>query len=314
VADAHITDALLTTVGDAEGMYGRRNMTAYLRRNGHQVARCRVDRLMRDEGLSGIVRGTKHRTTIAGGADSRRPRDLLDRDFTASAPNRKWVTDFTYVPTWSGFIYVALVIDCFSRAIVGWQVCKTKDTAMVTTALKMALWRRDHYGHAVGDGLIHHSDAGSQYTSIAFAEALVLEGITASIGSVGDAYDNSLARRQSGCSRPRPSALATRSAQGRSRHSPTSSTPQWSRSTGTTTSACTVSWTTSHPRNTRAPTTLNSGGPSRRCLKHEAGIKPGPVHCNVRRGFFLYAVRAVSRATVGRSKLSRSSTNTAGNV
>jgi putative transposase len=97
------------------------------------------------------------------------------------------------VPTWSGFVYVALVIDCFSRAIVGWQVAKTKDTAMVTTALKMALWRRDHFGHTVNDGLIHHSDAGSAYTSIAFAETLVLEGIAASIGSIGDAYDNALA-------------------------------------------------------------------------------------------------------------------------
>ncbi|MGJ6127237.1 IS3 family transposase [Mycolicibacterium sp. Y3] len=191
-SDAQLTDALLATVGTPEGMYGRRKMTAYLRRQGHRVARCTVDRLMRDEGLSGITRGRRHRTTIADkGAD--RPVDLLDRDFSAAAPNRKWVTDFTYVPTWAGFVYVALVIDCFSRAIVGWQVSKVKDTAMVTTALKMALWRRDHHGRQVSEGLIHHSDAGSQYTSISFAETLVLEGIAASIGSVGDAYDNALA-------------------------------------------------------------------------------------------------------------------------
>lgn len=193
LADAHLTDALLDTVGTPEGMYGRRKMTAHLRRQGHRVAACTVDRLMRDEGLSGMVRGRKHRTTIPGAEGSRRAADLLDRDFTATAPNRKWVTDFTYVPTWLGFIYVALVIDCFSRAIVGWQVTRTKDTAMVTTALKMALWRRDHHGHPVADGLIHHSDAGSQYTSLAFSETLVLEGIAASIGSVGDAYDNALA-------------------------------------------------------------------------------------------------------------------------
>ncbi|WP_235683309.1 IS3 family transposase [Mycolicibacterium fluoranthenivorans] len=192
ITDAHLTDALLTTVGSPEGMYGRRKMTAHLRREGHQVAACTVDRLMRDEGLSGITRGRRHRTTIPD-KGAARATDLLDRDFTAAAPNRKWVTDFTYVPTWTGFVYVALVIDCFSRAIVGWQISKTKDTAMVTTALKMALWRRDHHGHAVGEGLIHHSDAGSQYTSIAFAETLVLEGIAASIGSVGDAYDNALA-------------------------------------------------------------------------------------------------------------------------
>ncbi len=148
---------------------------------------------MRDEGLSGVIRGRRHRTTIPGGKDARRAPDLLDRDFTAAAPNRKWVTDFTYTRTWSGFVYVAFVVDCFSRAIVGWHVATVKDTAMVTTALKMALWRRDHADRRVGDGLIHHSDAGSRYTSITFAETLVLEGIAASIGSVGDAYDNALA-------------------------------------------------------------------------------------------------------------------------
>jgi putative transposase len=193
ITDAGLTDALRATVGTPEGMYGRRKMTAYLRRQGHQVAACTVDRLMGDEGLSGVVRGRKHRTTVAGGKDSRRAPDLLDRDFTAVMPNRKWVTDFTYCRTWSGFVYVAFVIDCFSRAIVGWHAATVKDTVMVTTALKMALWRRDHAERRVAEGLIHHSDAGSQYTSIAFAETLVLEGIAASIGSIGDAYDNALA-------------------------------------------------------------------------------------------------------------------------
>ncbi len=108
-------------------------------------------------------------------------------------PNRKWVTDFTYCRTWTGLVYVAFVIDCFSWAIVGWHASTVKDTAMVTTALKMVLWRRDHGGHRVGDGLIHHSDADSRYTSIALAETLALEGIVASIGSIGDAYDNALA-------------------------------------------------------------------------------------------------------------------------
>jgi putative transposase len=178
-------------------MYGRRKMTAYLRRQGHRVAGCTVDRLMGDEGLSGVVRGRRHRTTIPG-KDARRAPDLLDRDFTAATPNRKWVTDFTYTRTWSGFVYVAFVVDCYSRAIVGRHAATVKDTAMVTTALKMALWRRDHANRSVPSGLIHHSDAGSQYTSIVytsmvFAETLVLEGIAASIGSVGDAYDNALA-------------------------------------------------------------------------------------------------------------------------
>jgi len=139
-------------------MYGRRKMTAYLRRQGHRVAGCTVDRLMRDEGLSCVVRGRRHRTTISGGKDARRAPDLLDRDFTAPVPNRKWVTDFTYTRTWAGFVYVAFVVDCFSRAIVGWHAATVKGTAMVTSALKMALWRRDHAERRIDTGLIHHSD------------------------------------------------------------------------------------------------------------------------------------------------------------
>lgn len=140
VTDANLTDALRATIGTPEGT---------------------VDRLMHDEGLSGVIRGGKHRTTIPGGKDSRRAPDLLDRNFTAAAPNRKWVIDFTYTRTWSGFVYVAFVVDCFSQAIVGGHAATVKDTAMVTTALKMAFWRRDHAGRRVDDGLIHHSDAGA---------------------------------------------------------------------------------------------------------------------------------------------------------
>jgi len=108
-------------------------------------------------------------------------------------PTASELPTFTYCRTWSGFVYVAFVVDCSLQAIVGWHVASAKDTSMVTTALKMALWRRDHMRRSIGDGLIHHGDAGSQYTSIAFAETLVLEGIAASIGSVGDAFDNALA-------------------------------------------------------------------------------------------------------------------------
>ena len=189
-----------------------------------------------------------------------------------------------------GFVYVALVIDCFSRAIVGWQVSRTKDTAMVTTALKMALWRRDHHGHTVGEGLIHHSDAGSQYTSIAFAETLVLEGIAASIGSVGDAYDNALAETTIGLFKTEAIGQGSpfRSAPLRTLDDVEYATMEW------------VDWynnrrlhsvldyvppveyeTAFHRSNTRPPTTLNSGRPSRRCLKHEAGIKPGTVQLDL---------------------------------
>ena len=196
--DAVIIDAILAARVDENGqatpesMYGRRKMTALLRRQGLTVSKRRVDRLMRLLGIKGLVRGKGVRTTVPDRNADRAP-DLLDRDFTAVAPNRRWVADFTYVRTWAGFVYVAFVIDCFSRAIVGWQAATTKTTPLVTTALRMGLWRRDRAGHEVQDGLIHHSDAGSQFTSLSFAETLALEGIAPSIGSVGDAYDNALA-------------------------------------------------------------------------------------------------------------------------
>ena len=190
--DAVIVDALRSTIDTPEGMYGRRKMTGWLRRQGHQVSRDRVDRLMRQEGLTGRVRGRGTRTTIADATHQRAP-DLLDRDFGAPAPNRRWVADFTYVRTWAGFCYVAFVVDCYSRAIVGWHASTSKATSLVTTALKMGLWRRNRAGQPISDDLVHHSDAGSQYTSIHFAETLLLEGIAASIGSIGDAFDNALA-------------------------------------------------------------------------------------------------------------------------
>jgi len=192
LSDAVIIDVLRSKIGKPEGMYGRRKMTAHLRREGLTVSKRRVDRLMRQLGMNGLVRGRGVRTTIPDPTAARAP-DLLDRDFTAEAPNRRWVADFTYVRTWAGFAYVSFVIDCFSRAIVGWHAATVKTTPLVTVALRMGLWRRDRAGHAVADGLVHHSDAGSQFTSVSFAETLALEGIAASIGSVGDAYDNALA-------------------------------------------------------------------------------------------------------------------------
>ncbi len=148
---------------------------------------------MRDLGMRGVVRSRGVRTTVPAKADARRAGDLLQRRFTAAAPNLAWVTDFTYVATWAGFVYVAFAVDLFSRAIVGWSAATVKDVAFVESCLRMALWRRDHTGRPVRSGLIHHSDAGSQYTSIRFTETLALEGISASIGSVGDAYDNAVA-------------------------------------------------------------------------------------------------------------------------
>ena len=198
LGDAIIIDAILTARVDEDGaltpesMYGRRKMVALLRRQGHAVSARRVDRLMRQLGVNGLVRGQGTRTTIPDRNAARAP-DLLERDFTAQAPNRRWVADFTYVRTWAGFVYVSFVIDCFSRKVVGWHASTTKTTPLVATALRMGLWRRDRDGHPASDGLIHHSDAGSQFTSVSFAETLALEGIAASIGSIGDAFDNALA-------------------------------------------------------------------------------------------------------------------------
>jgi putative transposase len=176
-----------------EGLYGRRKMTAMVRRCGLADASAgSVDRAMRSLGLSGVRRDKGIRTTISA-KDGKRAGDLLNRDFSASAPNTVWVTDFTYVRTWAGFVYVAFILDVFAQRIVAWHAATTKHTDLVMTPLRMAIWAREHDGHPVVPGaLIHHSDAGSQYTSIRFTEHLELEGIAPSIGTVGDAFDNAL--------------------------------------------------------------------------------------------------------------------------
>lgn len=176
-----------------EGLYGRRKMTALVRRRGlPQASPGSVDRAMRTLGLSGVTRTKRVRTTIPA-KDGRRAGDLLNRDFTAPAPDRRWVMDFTYVRTWAGFVYVAFIVDCYSQKILAWHADTTKKTSLVLTPLRMALWQRDRDDHPVRAGqLTAHSDAGSQYTSVAYTEHLDLERISPSIGSVGDAYDNAL--------------------------------------------------------------------------------------------------------------------------
>ena len=191
-SDAVIIDALLATRGTPEQLYGRRKMTHYLRRAGHRVAGCTVDRLMRDLGMNGIRRGKAVRTTIPG-KDGNRAGDLLDRDFTAPAPNTRWVADFTYVRTWAGFVYVAFLVDVYAQRIIAWHAGTDRRTDLVLVPLRIAMWDRERQGHPIERGtLVHHSDAGSQYTSVRFTEHLELAGITPSIGSVADAYDNAL--------------------------------------------------------------------------------------------------------------------------
>ena len=177
---------------DNYGVYGARKVWLALNREGIPVARCTVERLMRELGLAGARRGKRRRTTVPDPAAAR-PADLVQRRFNRPAPDRLWVADFTYVPTWSGMVYVAFVIDAYSRRIVGWRAATSMRTALVLDALEQAIWTRQRGGASSMAGLICHHDAGSQYTSIAFTERLAAAGAQPSVGSAGDAYDNALA-------------------------------------------------------------------------------------------------------------------------
>jgi putative transposase len=168
-------------------VYGARKVWRQLNREEIEVARCTVERLMRDMGLQGAVRGKKCRTTVAD-ESAARPADLVKRDFTASRPNQLWVADLTYVATWLGFVYVAFVIDVFARMIVGWRASNSLRTGLALDALEQALWAPPGIG-----SLVHHSDRGVQYLSIRYTERLAEAGIEPSVGSVGDSYDNALA-------------------------------------------------------------------------------------------------------------------------
>lgn len=190
--DAEVLVEIHRVHEQSKGLYGARKVWWQLRLDGIEVARCTVERLMRQHGLEGVRRGRKRRTTIPDEQASR-PADLVDRDFSADAPNRLWVADFTYVMTWSGVVYVAFVIDAFSRRIVGWKADTAMKTSLVLDTLEMALWSRQRDGIPLAEDLIHHNDAGSQYTSFAFTGRLVEAGVDASVGSVGDGYDNALA-------------------------------------------------------------------------------------------------------------------------
>ena len=170
-------------------VYGPRKIWKQLRREGTRVARCTVGRLMRAMGLAGAVRGRAWITTTHAGG-SARPADLVDRQFVATRPNQLWVSDFTYVATWNGFVYVAFVIDVFARRIVGWRVSASMRTDFVLDALEHAIYAR---GHDALAGLVHHSDQGVQYLSMRYTDRLVDAGIAPSVGSQGDAYDNALA-------------------------------------------------------------------------------------------------------------------------
>ena len=188
VRDGELREHVERVWKENRSVYGARKVWLQMRREGFDVARCTVERLMRQMGLQGVVRGCRYKTTTIVDQADPRPADLVQRNFTADRPNQLWVADITYVATWSGFVYVAFVTDVFSRKIVGWRVSSSLRSDLALDALEQALAARPPIGP-----LVHHSDRGVQYLSIRYTERLAAAGIEPSVGSVGDSYDNALA-------------------------------------------------------------------------------------------------------------------------
>ena len=184
--DAQLTERIKEIWGGNYEVYGRPRIHAELREEGKRIGAKRVGRLMRAAGIEGVSRRRTAKTTTREQRVARVAPDLVDRDFSAAAADQLWVADITYVRTWTGFLYVAVVLDAFSRRVVGWAMAAHLRTELVLDALNMALWQRRAHG------VIHHSDQGSQYTSIAFGARCKEAGVRPSTGSVGDAYDNAL--------------------------------------------------------------------------------------------------------------------------
>jgi putative transposase len=178
-------------------VYGADKIWAQLNREEIGVARCTVERLMRQLGLSGARRGKTFTVTTRTNERLARPADLVERQFRAPAPNRLWVADLTYVKTFTGWVYVAFILDVFSRMVVGWQASRSLRSDLAIDALEMAVWNRQRAGHEL-DGLVHHSDRGVQYLSIRYSERLAENDIVASVGSKGDSFDNAMAESFNG--------------------------------------------------------------------------------------------------------------------
>jgi putative transposase len=195
VRDGEMKEAIQRIWTEHLGVYGADKVWAQLKREGIRIARCTVERLMRVLGLRGVVRGKKSVRTTIGDEAAARPADLVKRQFRAAAPNALWVADLTYVKTNAGWVYVAFIIDVYSRYVVGWQTSRSLHADLALDALEMAYWRRGG-GHLAG--LIHHSDRGVQYLSIRYTERLAEAGVVASVGSRGDSYDNALAESFNG--------------------------------------------------------------------------------------------------------------------
>jgi len=190
--DEELKAEIARVFADNLSVYGADKVWAQLNREGTRVARCTVERLMRVMNLQGARRGKRYRVTTMVDERQHRPADLVERVFSAPAPNRLWVADLTYVRTHAGWVYAAFIIDVFSRMVVGWQLSNSLRSTLALDALEMAIWNRERRGQSVA-GLTHHTDRGSQYLSIRYSERLAESDIVASVGSKGDSYDNALA-------------------------------------------------------------------------------------------------------------------------
>jgi putative transposase len=190
--DILLRERILQIHGENYSCYGIRKVWRLLLKDDHSVARCTVERLMREMKLCGIVRGKVKRTTIAN-KKTKSVEDLVKREFTASVPNKLWVADFTYISTWNGWCYTAFITDVFARKILGWSVSTCMSRKLAANAFRMAVYTRIREGHDDFKNLIHHSDKGSQYTAADFIKLLALHGVRVSTGSTGDAFDNALA-------------------------------------------------------------------------------------------------------------------------
>jgi putative transposase len=192
VRDEYLKAQIARVHAENLSVYGAAKVWAQLNRENIRVARCTVERLMRDLGLAGARRGKAFKVTTRCDERQHRPDDLVGRDFHPNQPNRLWVADLTYVKTHAGWVYAAFIIDSYSRMVVGWQISNSLRTDLALDALEMAVWNRTRAGQVL-DGLIHHSDRGVQYLSVRYSERLAENDIVASVGSVGDSYDNAMA-------------------------------------------------------------------------------------------------------------------------
>jgi len=192
VRDQELKREILRVHRENLEVYGADKVWTQLNREGIAVARCTVERLMRELGLSGARRGRAYKVTTRSDERQHRPSDLVERQFSAAGPNRLWVADLTYVKTHTGWAYAAFIIDVYSRMVVGWQLSNSLRSDLAIDALEMAVWNRTRAGQVL-DGLVHHSDRGVQYLSIRYSERLAENDIVASVGSRGDSYDNAMA-------------------------------------------------------------------------------------------------------------------------